>query len=109
MNKQELLNCAADYIEKNGKSDRCYFKSYTMDPNLQTRLIEGCPACVVGAAITCIPEAKKLFEEYETFGAVVQVEKIFGYSSAEMSRVYQYSDTHTQEQVVAWLREGMPL
>jgi len=110
MDKQELLNCAADYIEKNGKVEGSFFAESFLDGIIANkRRTSGCPACAVGAAIACLPSAKTAFEDYDTDLALNDVVTIFGLDVHEMSKVYDYSDSHTQEEVVAWLREGMPL
>jgi len=105
MNKQELLNCAADYIEENGFNTGTYFAGEVGI----TRKINNCPACAVGAMIACDPISKKQYEEEYAGRAVTTVADLLGMTVEETEQIYDYNDSHTKEEVVAWLRGGMPL
>ena len=111
MDKQELLNCAADYIEKNGKAEGRFFDAKVNGFYLNPKelLASECPACAMGAMIVCEPVAKSLYSGYEYTRALNRIKKALGYDTDEAidNKVYQYSDTHTKEEVVAWLRNGM--
>jgi len=98
MEKQELLNCAADYIDKHGKTEGQYFRG---------RRGEDCAACAVGAMLKCLPDVADLLPlpEYHLADGEQKIRDVM--PGVSLGAIFMYSDTHSKDQVVAWLRNGM--